>query len=57
MKRAKTFLLDTVKKGNKKVLVVAHGAYITEFLNVAKTLDGSELVQKDGVKNCSLTII
>ena len=41
MERARTYLLDTIKKGFKRVLVVAHGGFITEFLNVVKSLEGN----------------
>ena len=57
MERAKSYILDTIKKGFKRVLVVAHGQFITEFLNAVKTLSGGTLVSKDSIKNCSLTII
>ena len=40
----------------KKILLITHGGWITEFLNVAYEMMGGKHSQKEKVKNCALFV-
>lgn len=58
--RAEAFLesvLATHGESNHRVLVVTHGGWIMEFLNVIRKLKGSPPVFANNTQNTSLTVI